>query len=279
MTDPLENHSQQLYFIISASCWCMCLLQILGIFAFNKYWSRGLSIIEKRYPRLIMSEAVVSCGMLALIYPAYLTVLYEYPAISGEWWQYLWGALFHYTVQIAPTIETCRIWLISYDLHFLHSSKNQQWKTEIDTSYAEKDWYLQNRGKWGNQQYMMKIAFSYYIVTSTAVFMCVILHFELGLNGNSIFVLYAIFQLAIVAVPMYLYVRTPRNLQDQFLFQVGLQMGTIITYLILWTKEFVTLSTFLSSGTSMWFPMHIPVHMRLASVWIESVFNVYVDCV
>ena len=174
MAQSRGNHELQLFFIVSAIFWCMCLLQILGIYVFNKYRLRRLPIIEKRYPRLVMMEAVVSCVMLGIIYPAYfsviVTVVLGYPDIAGPWWSCLWTVTVEFTMQIAPVIETCRIWLISYDLQYLHSSKNQQWKTEIDVSYAEKDWYLRNRGKWGSKQYVIRLGFVYYIAASTAVF-------------------------------------------------------------------------------------------------------------
>ena len=164
MTDPIDSHVRYLYFFLSGTCLCMCLLQIVGIYFFVKL--RGLTIIEKRYPQLVVLEAVVTSLNFAVVYPIWISYGYEYP-ISAEWWSYLCLILSGYTYQIAPIIETCRIWLISYNLHYLHSSQNRQWNLQIDASYAEKDWYLQNRGKWGNEKYVVRLGFIYYIVAST----------------------------------------------------------------------------------------------------------------
>lgn len=211
MADPT------LFFVISVPCWCMSLLQLLGIYLFNKL--RGLPIIEKRYPRLVMLEAIVCAIVLVFIYPAWMAVTYNYPDIPGEWWPWTSGAFLYYTYQIAPVSGTCRIWLISYDLHYLNSCKNQQWKTEIDVSYAERDWYLKNRGRWGNRQFVVRLGFLYYIIASTAVFGLLVLQWTFDLNVIFVFALQAMFYFVHMAMPLYLYITTPRKLQDQFLFQ------------------------------------------------------------
>ena len=228
MSDPHDN--EQLFFILSAGCWCMCLLQMLGIYRFSKL--RGLLIIQKRYPRLVILEASVYCFVLSILYPAWMGVVLEYPSRPGYRWLSIWAAFFLYTYQIPPTIETCRIWLISYDLQYLHSSKNQQWKTEIDVSYAEKNWYLQNRGKWGNQKYMARLGFAYCITTSTLLFATILLlvYFELGLTTTMVcsFALEVAFHIVHVALPLYLYMRIPQKLQESFLFQYEFMLTAII---------------------------------------------------
>lgn len=137
MSDPHEHHRQLLFFIMSGISYCICLLQMVGIIVFCKI--RGLLIIQKRYPRLILLEAVVSCFNLAIVYPANMSLQCNYPTISSEWWPYLSIGLTLFSLSICLIIESCRIWLIAYDLQYLHSSQNQRWKTEIDASYSEKD--------------------------------------------------------------------------------------------------------------------------------------------
>ena len=217
MADPHEQHRQEIFFIMSAVSWCLCSLQIFGIFMFNKI--RGLLIIQKRYPRLVILEAFVSVFNLAIVYPSTMSFRFEYPAISGKWWGYTFQGLSLITSHICLIIEACRIWLIAYDLQFLHSSQNQQWKTEIDTSYAEKDWYLRNRAKWGNEQYVTKLGFIYYIATAIAVCIVEWLYSEdVGLQELHVLTLQGMFYSVPTAIPIYLYMKTPRNLQDRFLF-------------------------------------------------------------
>lgn len=216
--DPLANHEKDIFFVTSAVSWCMCLLQICGVYFF--YNLRGLMIIEKRYPRLVMLEAIVTMFVLAVIYPVSISAVYRYPDISWEGWQPLCVALSAFTLQIVPVIEVCRIWLISYDLQYLHSSKNQRWKTLIDVSYAQKDWYLQNRGKWGNKKYITRLGFVYYVVSSTVLLIATLLMVmrEEYVYNAIVTGLRFIMAIVFMVIPIYLYVKTPRNLQDQFLF-------------------------------------------------------------
>ena len=205
------------------------MMQIVGIWTFNKI--RHLLIIKRRYPRLIMLEAFVSVFNLAIVYPATMALQYkeyDHDAISGKWWPYLSTALTVYTAQITTIIEACRIWLISYDLQYLHSSKNQQWKTVIDESYAERDWYLRNRGKWGNRKYIVRLGFVYYIITSTVVFTTNWTQAQLGLDQVDVLVIQALCYCVPLSIPIYLYLKTPRNLQDQFLFHFEFKWSFIV---------------------------------------------------
>ena len=229
MSDPHLHHGKELFFITSAVSWCVCLIQIMGICAFSR--TRHLLIIKKRYPRLIMLEAFVSVFNLAIAYPA--TMAYQYEdydnnALSAKWWPYLSTALNVYTAQITTIIEACRIWLISYDLQYLHSSQNQQWKTVIDESYAERDWYLHNRGRWGNKKYVARLGFIYYMITSSIVFVTNWTQSQLGIDQMHVFGLLGLCWFVPVSIPIVLYVKTPRNLQDLFLFHFEFKWSFIV---------------------------------------------------
>ena len=216
MADPHKKYAQEIYITPLALCWCMCLLQILGVYLFKRL--RKLTIIKKRYPRLVMMEALVSCCLLALIWPMYMILRLDYFQIRWEWWPYALHVIQIYTAQIPATIETCRIWLISYDLQYLHLSKNQQWKTVINASYADRDWYLQNRGKWGNERFIIRLGVTYHILTNTAVLLAYILEWCFNIGYVYSYAGRAIFSIIHVVLPLYLFAKTPRKLQDQFLF-------------------------------------------------------------
>ena len=223
MAEESDDDKLLLFFIVVAVSWSVCILQAVGIHQFSRL--RGLMIIQKRYPRFVMVEAIVSCVVLFVVYPAVLTIWYETPEISISKWPYFVTAINTYTIQIPVVIEASRIWLISYDLQYLHSSKNQKWKTQIDVSYAEKDWYLQNRAKWGNKKYVARVAFAYYIITSTAAFTTILLTLLLDLPttinialGFSSLIMCFVLPIFILS---YLFIKTPRKLQDEFLFQYG----------------------------------------------------------
>ena len=226
--DPLAIYQKQLYFIISGLSWCICLLQIRGLYSFHNI--RDLLIIQKRYPRLVIFEAIVTIFVLAIVLPVLTSAYYRYPDISWKWWGPLCSALGAFTSHIVPITEVCRIWLISYDLQFLHSSRNQRWKTLIDVSYAEKDWYLRNRGKWGNKRYISRLGLVYYIVVST-VFLITVLLMRFH-RDNLYIVILAVLQfmiaMSLMGIPIYLYVKTPRNLQDRFLFHFEFSWTVVI---------------------------------------------------
>ena len=219
-----------LFFSLCSLCWSMCILQILGLHRFNRVWARELPIIDKRYPQFVVAEAVVVCVNLAVFLPALISPVYGYPDIAGEWWGHLCIGLYLPNFLIVGCIEVCRIWLISYDLQYLNSSRHQQWKTEIDASYAEKDWYLRNKGKWGNRQYIVRLGFVFYIIPTT---LALLAHFIGIVTGvDSVFGLgmipLGIALMILTIIPLYLYMRTPRNLQDQCLFQYEFKWSAIV---------------------------------------------------
>ena len=47
MADPLDDYKQQLFFIVSAVSWCTCLLQIVGMYLFNRHLDSSLSLINE----------------------------------------------------------------------------------------------------------------------------------------------------------------------------------------------------------------------------------------
>ena len=228
MADAVGPH---ILFTIFTIFWCICILQILGIYRFCEL--RGLAIIDKRYPRFVVLEAIASCLTISIIWPASLCQHFGYPVVWEGWPSYLSVGAVCLTYQIVPLTETCRLWLISYDLQYLHSSKNQQWKIAIDASYADKDWYLQNRGKWGDERYIARLGFIFHVVTSTAFCTMFSLYFFADAKGLYVVVPAFLGFTIYVAVPLYLYITTPRNLQDQYLFHYEFRVTAIAMTIIL----------------------------------------------
>merc|ERR1711971_1249404 len=77
------------------------------------------------------------------------------------------GILSSYASHFIGDIEACRLWLISFDLHHLHASTNAEWKSKIDASVANENWYLRNKNKYGNESFMLRRTFAYYAFSST----------------------------------------------------------------------------------------------------------------
>ena len=222
MADSNVSPKPLLFTVVVAVSWSVLLLQAVGIFRFVRMGR--LRFIQKRYPRFVILEAIVSSIMLLIIYPAFSTMRFDIPHISFQQWPLLIAGICQCTVHITVIIEACRIWLISYDLQYLHSSKNQQWKTQIDVSHAEKDWYLQHRGKWGSKQYVARLGIAYYIVTSIVALTSLLLPRLVDPSFSTLPLTFSALLMSLIlpiSVLFYLYIKTPRKLQDQFLFQYG----------------------------------------------------------
>ena len=216
--------------VVAISCLLGC-IQVYGFCLFKK--NERLLIIQKRYPQLVMMESVVSCIGLFISKPLEFNsgigaVSFSSSALD-RFIRYFGIVILLYSTFFIVTIETLRLWLISYDLHYLSSSKNQQWKSQIDASCGDKDWYLRNRTKWGSKQYVGKYAVIYFLFTSNvlAILKIVILdsnpdYMWVYDNTNNLLSFPA------VLAVFYVYFKTPKSLQDEFLFQYEFKRTMII---------------------------------------------------
>eukprot|EP01084_Bolivina_argentea_P168664 292448_1 len=110
-------------------------------------------IIQRRYPKLVLIEAYAVIIFLTISFPLWTNDVIKATTFGIHEETYL--IISSIISSIAPlthfiiVIEISRFWLVSYDLHHLHSSKNEQWKSQIDHSFAQNDWYIKNRNKYG----------------------------------------------------------------------------------------------------------------------------------
>lgn len=106
-----------------------------------------------------------------------------------------------------------------FDLNYLHSSRNELWKSQIDHSIAEKDWYLRNKNKFGNARYVMKRAFIYYVSVLTFILstLCVAhLWYPQYVDFES--VIESVFFLVPVVLIIFTYLHAPKGLSDNLFF-------------------------------------------------------------
>ena len=217
MATTINNYTLEIFLTITSICYIAFVMQVVGIFLFSRL--RRLIIIRKRYPGMVMIEAVMACIGLAVIIPLDFNRYMSAIEIPDGFWTYFGIVLTAYTAHLVVVIETSRIWLISFDLHYLHSSQNQQWKSQIDISHAQNDWFLQNRGKWGSKHYVIRWGAAYYIIASTCAMMgCLVVEFK----GPDYLWLYhavnAVFYAFPVATVLFVYLQCPKQLQDEVLF-------------------------------------------------------------
>ena len=75
---------------------------------------------------------------------------------------------------------------------------------------------------------MTKLGFIYYITTAIAVCTMLLVHDKIGVHQVHVMGIQGMFLTVPTAIPIYLYFRTPRNLQDRFLFHFEFQWTIIV---------------------------------------------------
>eukprot|EP01084_Bolivina_argentea_P220993 374413_1 len=139
----------------------MAIFQIYGIYRFKSL--SKLLIIKKRYFKMVIIEAIAVIIHATITLPLLYNYLLQASSFEHADYIYLFGRILTWPIRhFIINIEAARLWLISFDLQYLHSSKNQKWKSQIDHTFAEKDWYLLNKHKWGNSRYILTRIMIYY---------------------------------------------------------------------------------------------------------------------
>merc|ERR1719204_2098678 len=165
-----NNNKMALFVVLGTIAWCY-VLGICQIYGFCHFRSlrRRLVIIEKRYPGLVLMEAVICSVYLFVGVPLWLFFRFDNEFGVGQSLGALRSVLFYvgpivniYCSHCLVETEACRLWLISFDLHYLSSSKGERWKSQIDASFADKDWWLRNKTKWGAKDFVFRRAVSYF---------------------------------------------------------------------------------------------------------------------
>ena len=227
------DHRAVIYFVIIAINYITGCIQIYGLFRFRNI--DRLLIIQKRYPRLVMMEAILCCICLIIMSPIVLNSdlhAFQYPSHLAERIMLYFGIVLEALPLSTVVIEACRIWLISFDLHFIHSSKNQQWKSQINVNYALKDWYLRNRLKWGNQRYVVRWAILYYTLTA-AIVMTLHITFEALNTPEHLWIFNsanAVAYLCPIAFVFYLFAHCPKGINDQMLMEFEKKWTVILLF-------------------------------------------------
>ena len=205
---------------------------IVQICAFYRFFSlRSLMVIRKRYPKLILTEALAVIIYLLITLPFYYNSKSEYIDFGSNSSQiYLWGSRSIAFLCLCPMVflitglEISRLWLISYNLHYLNSSKNEKWKSQIDTNIANNDWYIRNKNTFGNQKKVIIAAISWSVLVGIIVDVGYYLNYDIGNLINSIFLLLAM----CIAFYIFYQCRTYKNLQDNLLFYYELRVTVSI---------------------------------------------------
>ena len=131
------------------------ILLIIGYFQFRKVLS--LTIVKRRYPKIVLIESILSIIVTITYLPISLTFYCELDIFKS--YQNILSRLTFGLYPLCHFIvfcEVCRLWLVCYDINYLHSSQNNVWKCQINKNYADKDWWLSHRSTYGNYDYVTK---------------------------------------------------------------------------------------------------------------------------
>ena len=217
-----------LWIALVCMLYTLAIFQIYGIYKFKSLQS--LLIIQKRYPQMVLAEAMALIIWLMIAAPIWANYQYQstnFGIESAENFLFNQAQIFHipfaYFISLA---ELSRLYLISFHLHYLHASRNEQWKSQIDESFIEKDWYLKNKNIFGNYRYVLIVASIYVIISIVCVSISFLIDETIGGIINIIFLTIPI----IFVLTLYFKSRNMfQKLGDKFFFYYAFRAVALIS--------------------------------------------------
>ena len=148
--------------------WIIGILLIIGYIRFKRPAFRKLMIVQKRYPNIVLFECQVAMMVTMLVAPM-LEFLSSELSILKAYTSYISITVFtlYPSCHIVIGCEVCRLWLICYDLNYLHASKNSEWSSQINETFSSENWWLANRSKYGNYRYVTRRMAAFSLSTGT----------------------------------------------------------------------------------------------------------------
>jgi len=215
------------YFTFSS--WMLATAQSIGMWLFSSM--RGMTIIKKRFPTLVMVEATISFIALAIVLPISTVPKHIIGFQLPSWLSQLFENI---AIQSVIVIETARLWLMAFDLHCLRYSKNQEWKKLIDATLAADNWYFSNKHRFGNVKNVAMLCAIYVVVTSVVQTVIRVEGFlYLGIIARNL-IATAIFLICPgITVFIWCKIRKYGSLKDEFFFFFELKMAALLWMLSL----------------------------------------------
>lgn len=280
--------------IISSTSLCVAIIQIYGLFHFKSL--KHLHIIRRRYPAMIEWESIAVILYLLIALPLLTYERFHETDVENTLSNTAQNALSlsadisnFVGLQFISNIEASRLFLIHYDLQYLRSSK--EWKVLIDSHYADKDWYLRNRIRWGNQRYVLQKAALYFVCSLMATLPLRVIAMDNASLKAMVWFLEAVLLIPPVTLTLIVYYKTPKKLDDLFYFHAEYRT-TIITMcfgyfvyvccILAWMfglEEFskilgLFLPIFILSVPSLISTVAIPLKIRSNVIWVCVTFYI-----
>lgn len=220
------------FYAFAAICTVVTIIQIYGFVRFRSM--RHLVVIQKRYPLLVQLECIACALYIFIAIPALVDhISNETRRNLDSSWQLALTLASRISTMIGShfiaDIESARLLLMSYDLQYLHSSRNEKWKVQIDPSFAAKDWYLRNKSTWGNQSFVCRGALAYYLF---AILVTVSVYTYTEVVHKEYLFVYVVVDAILFMLPLsialYTFLNLPRNLNDNLYFLFEYKITAIV---------------------------------------------------
>ena len=117
----------------------------------------SLRIIQRRYPKIVLLESILSIINVLTYAILYNTFFCELDMMKS--YQRVLSIITFIFLPVSHGIvycEVCRLWLICYDINYQHLSKNNAWKLQINKKYGDQNWWMTNKSTLGNYDYVTK---------------------------------------------------------------------------------------------------------------------------
>ena len=244
-----------------------------------------LMIIKKRYPNIVLFESILTM-LVPLSYTPYVTFISKLKMFKQyedilHFWTWITYPICHGVI----FCEVCRLWLICFDINYSHSSKNNQWKSQINIKYGEKNWWLNHKKTFGNYEYVTKRMLIWGILSGI---LSSIVMLTFGHSQLTVFIDGCLFGFPVLLI-IYSYYICPKISMDKFLFELEFK-STVIIFCICLFIYFIAMTiyffdsyigeilialdasiafSFVSILSTLWIPKQILRKME----WFDEYYN------
>lgn len=149
--------------IITANISISFIFGILMLFyGYQFYKKRHQLIIKKRYSKIVFVINILAVFLLFIVWPyGYIDSLTSTNSLTNHNTASLfWSITYPFGAYGTVTFNALRYYMIYYDMNFLNSSKDLQWKKYINSSLEtlqKENWYISHRHNLGNETFMIKL--------------------------------------------------------------------------------------------------------------------------
>eukprot|EP01084_Bolivina_argentea_P258720 436295_1 len=212
----------------------------IGIYNLRKYYkNRGHIVLIKRYSIITIYESILVCIRLlwGIIYVLFILWLFIYGVAEYDFVNSVLSTTDEFLTVTLSYLWCWRFYSLSYDIHFVVSQLNNEWKGIINPQFIQtksSQWYINKRSTFGNPTWV-KNHIGYAMIITNTLFACVPLFivsiYYKQSERDDIFVWTALYVQIIELIPFILlgiiYLITPK-FEDNFFIRDELRLLFII---------------------------------------------------